>query len=126
MVSNMSRGSVIVDVAIDQGGCIETCYPTSHSDPVYSVDGVVHYCATNMPGVVPYTSTLALANVTLPYILKMANLGFRRAMLSDSALAKGVNVYKGHITNQRVARALKLDYTPLSAILGSCRGKPGC
>lgn len=117
MVSSMRHGSVIADVAIDQGGCIETSHPTLHSDPVYSVDGVIHYCAANMPGAVPRTSTLALTNATLPYILKLANLGFRQAALSDSALAKGVNVYDGHITNQGVARAFGLDYTPLSQLL---------
>ncbi len=117
MLKIMKPGSVIVDVSVDQGGCFETTKPTTHRDPIYVIDGVVHYCAANMPSVVPHTSTLALTNATLPYILKLANLGFRRAMLSDSALAKGVNVYDGHITNQGVAQAFGLDYTSLSQLL---------
>jgi alanine dehydrogenase len=113
----MRPGSVIVDVAIDQGGCIETVRPTTHSDPTFVVDGVVHYGVTNMPGAVPRTSTLALSNVTLRWGLKLADLGLVKAVSSDPALAKGVNVYRGKITYQSVADAFGLTYTPLSDLL---------
>jgi alanine dehydrogenase len=116
MVSTMREGSVIVDVAIDQGGCIETCRPTSHSNPTYVVDGVVHYCVTNMPGAVPRTSTFALSNVTLPYGLQLADKGME-AVRSDVALAKGVNVYRGHVTYQAVADAFGLEYVPLQTVM---------
>ena len=96
MIASMRPGSVVVDVAIDQGGCIETAKPTSHSDPTYVVDGVIHYCVTNMPGAVPRTSTLALSNVTLPYGLQLADLGLKEAATRDQALAKGVNVLARH------------------------------
>ncbi len=117
MVATMRPGAVIVDVAIDQGGCIETCRPTTHSDPVFVEYGVVHYCVTNMPGAVPRTSTFALSNVTLPYGLKLADRGFVGAVSSDPALAKGVNVYKGHVTYPSVAEAFDLPYTPLETLL---------
>ncbi len=113
MVKSMKPGSVIVDVAIDQGGCIETSRPTTHSDPIYVEEGVIHYCVTNMPGAVPRTSTYALTNATLPYVLELANLGFVEAVKSNSALAKGVNVYDGHVTFEAVAKAHGLEYTPL-------------
>ena len=109
MVKTMEPGSVIVDVAVDQGGCIETTHPTTHSDPVYIVDGVIHYCVTNMPGIVPQTSTIALSNATLPYALKLANLGYREAMRSDDALRKGLNVFEGKVTNKFVAESLNLE-----------------
>jgi alanine dehydrogenase len=112
----MRTGSVIVDVAIDQGGCIETVRPTSHSNPTFVVDGVVHYCVTNMPGAVPRTSTFALSNVTLPYGLQLAAKGMN-AVATDIALAKGVNVYKGQVTYQAVAEAFGLEYTPLDRLL---------
>ena len=112
MVKSMKPGSVIVDVAIDQGGCVETSRPTSHSDPIYIVDDVIHYCVTNMPGIVPRTSTMALSNATLPYALKLANLGYREAMRSDEALRKGLNVLDGKVTNEFVAESLGLEYTP--------------
>ncbi|MGA7669796.1 MAG: alanine dehydrogenase [Nitrolancea sp.] len=117
MVRRMRPGSVIVDVAIDQGGCIETMKPTKHSDPTFEVDGVLHYGVTNMPGAVPRTSTLALSNVTLPYGLKLADQGLQKAVSADLALAKGVNVYRGKITYQSVADAFELTYTPLSDLL---------
>jgi alanine dehydrogenase len=117
MVKKMKPGSVIVDVSIDQGGCIETSRPTTHADPIYIEEGVLHYCVTNMPGIYPRTSTIALANATLPYALRLANQGFRKAVLSDECLAKGVNVYDGHVTNKGVAKNLKLEYTPLSRLL---------
>ena len=113
MVGSMRPGSVVVDVAIDQGGCIETAHPTSHSDPVYEVGGVIHYCVTNMPGAVPRTSTLALANATLPYGLELADLGLEQAVVRDETLAKGVNVLNGRITYRAVAEAFGEEYTPL-------------
>jgi alanine dehydrogenase len=116
MVSSMPEGSVIVDVAIDQGGCVETARPTSHSSPTYVVDGVVHYCVTNMPGAMPRTSTFALSNATLPYGLKLADFGMD-AVKQDPALAKGVNVYKAQITHQGVADAFGLPFTPLSDLI---------
>jgi alanine dehydrogenase len=112
MVQSMRAGSVMVDVAIDQGGCFETSKPTSHTDPVFNVDGVVHYCVTNMPGAVPRTSTLALSNVTLPYALLLADYGLLNAAHRDVALAKGINVLNGHITYRAVADAFGLEYTP--------------
>ena len=112
MVKTMKPGSVIVDVAIDQGGCIETSRATSHAEPTYIVDGVIHYCVTNMPGMVPRTSTMALSNATLPYALKLANKGYREAMKSDEPLLKGLNVWNGKVTNKLVADSLGLEYTP--------------
>jgi len=113
MVAKMKPGSVIVDVAVDQGGCCETTRTTTHSDPVYVVDGVLHYCVTNMPGIVPYTSTLALTNATLPYIVRLASEGVERAIRSDSGLAMGVNVMNGKVTCQGVADAHGLRFTPV-------------
>jgi alanine dehydrogenase len=113
MLAGMKEGAVIVDVAIDQGGCIETSHPTTHDNPTFVVDGVVHYCVTNMPGALPRTSTFALTNATMPYAYLLAENGVTRAMLHNEALAKGVNVYKGRVTYQAVAEALNYDYTPL-------------
>ncbi len=110
MVSYMQRGSVIIDVSVDQGGCIETTRPTSHEDPTYEVDGVIHYCVANMPGAVARTSTFALTNTTFPYCLKMANMGYREAMRSDKALMKGLNTSDGKVTYKPVAEALNLEY----------------
>lgn len=118
MVKTMRPGSVMVDVAIDQGGCFETSRPTSHSDPTYIVDGVTHYCVTNMPGAVPRTSTLALANVTIPYGLALANLGLKAAVQKDASLAKGVNVLDGHVTHASVAAAFGRPYIALDQIMG--------
>ena len=117
MLSGMKKGSVIVDVAIDQGGCVETAHATTHSDPVYEVDGVLHYCVANMPGGVPITSTKALTNATLPYVEAIAEHGLADALARDKALAKGVNVYDGKIAYEPVAEAHGLDYTPLSDLL---------
>jgi len=117
MIRRMEPGSVVVDVAVDQGGCCETICPTSHSDPVYVVDGVLHYGVTNMPGAVPRTSTYALSNATLPYLMKLAEEGVEEAVKNDAVLAKGVNVYSGKVTYQAVADALDLKYTPLSSML---------
>ncbi|HEY8598867.1 MAG TPA: alanine dehydrogenase [Thermomicrobiales bacterium] len=117
MVRGMRPGAVVVDVAIDQGGCIETAHPTSHSHPTYDVNGVIHYCVTNMPGAVPRTSTFALSNATLPYALKLANQGIAEAVRRDPALASGVNVHAGQITYQAVAEAFGLTYTSLGDLL---------
>ena len=105
MVSNMKSGAVIVDVAIDQGGCIETAHPTTHSNPSYVVDGVVHYCVTNMPAAVPHTSTLALTNATLPYVMKLAKLGVPAAIKAENPIREGVNTFQGHITYPAVAQS---------------------
>src|SRR5437764_13502252 len=105
MVSKMKPGAVIVDVAIDQGGCIETARPTTHSNPAYTVDGVVHYCVTNMPGAVPHTSTLALTNATFPYVMKLAKMGAVGAIKSDEGIKEGVNTFKGHLTYAAVAQS---------------------
>ena len=117
MVRSMKPGSVIVDIAIDQGGCIETSRPTTHADPVYVEERVIHYCVTNMPGMYPRTSTIALSNATLPYAVELANRGLRSAVMSDECLAKGVNVYDGHVTSEGVAKNLELEYTPLSHLI---------
>jgi alanine dehydrogenase len=117
MVSQMQRGAVIVDVAIDQGGCVETARPTTHSDPVYEVDGVTHYCVANMPGGVPVTATKALTNATLPYVEAIADQGLRKAVGRDRALARGINVLDGRLTYEAVAEAHNLDYTPLEDVL---------
>jgi len=117
MVRQMKRGAVIVDVAIDQGGCVETIRSTTHSEPVYTVDGVIHYGVTNMPGAVPRTSTFALTNATLPYLLTIANLGLAESVTNDDALARGVNVFRGRITCPAVAEAQGKESTPLEEIL---------
>jgi alanine dehydrogenase len=109
MVKTMQQGSVIVDVSIDQGGCIETSKPTKHSDPVYVKHGITHYCVTNMPGAYPRTSTIALTNATLPYLLRLANNGFDKEIKEDIGFAKGVNTYKGFVTYKPVAEALDMD-----------------
>ncbi|MEC9488078.1 MAG: alanine dehydrogenase [Halanaerobium sp.] len=117
MIKKMKPGAVVVDVAIDQGGCIETTYPTTHTDPVFVKHGVVHYSVANMPGAVPRTSTFALTNATLPYAIKLADLGWEEAVKSDQALARGVNVLSGQITYQGVAEAFALDYKPLEELM---------
>ena len=117
MISTMAPGSVVIDVAVDQGGCVATSHPTTHSDPTFLVDGVIHYCVANMPGAVPRTSTYALSNATLPYILRLANLGTKAAIQSDPALAGGVNTYSNKITYRSVAEAFGLEYTPLDSLL---------
>lgn len=116
MIKTMKKGSVIVDVAIDQGGCVETAHPTTHSNPVYEVDGVIHYCVANMPGAVPRTSTIALTNATLPYMRKIARQGFEKA-IEDPGLAEGVNVYKGQITYKAVAESQSRPYKALNELL---------
>jgi alanine dehydrogenase len=118
-VSKMKKGAVMVDVAIDQGGCFETSRPTTHTDPVYSVDGVVHYCVANMPGAVALTSTFALNNATLPYTLALANRGLKQALLGDPGFLKGLNVMRGRMTHREVAEALKKDHiAPEKALKG--------
>ena len=117
MIRSMQPGSVVVDVAVDQGGCFETTHPTSHSHPTFVVDGVLHYCVPNMPGAVPRTSTYALSNATLPYVAKLADLGAEAAVRADRALAKGVNTYRGRITYPGVAEAFGLEYTPLETLI---------
>ncbi len=113
MIATMKPGSVVVDVAVDQGGCIETTHPTTHSNPTFLVDEVVHYCVANMPGAVPRTSTYALSSATLPYIVNLANSGFPAAIQRDPALAKGVNTYAGAVTYLAVAEAFGLEYATL-------------
>ncbi|MDP6606979.1 MAG: alanine dehydrogenase [Dehalococcoidia bacterium] len=118
MVGSMAEGAVIVDVAVDQGGCIETTRPTSHVEPIYVEEGVVHYAVPNMPGAVPRTSSRALTGLTLPYILRVANDGFEAAVMADPALRRGVNVYRGQITHGAVAQSLDRDCTPVEDLLG--------
>ena len=117
MLKDVPNGAVIVDVAVDQGGCIETTHPTTHSNPTYYVEGVLHYCVANMPGAVPRTSTFALTNATLPYTLKLANQGFLEAISSDAGLKAGVNTVAGHCTYQAVAEAQNLPYTSIDALI---------
>jgi alanine dehydrogenase len=123
MLKDVPNGAVIVDVAVDQGGCIETTHPTTHSNPTYYVEGVLHYCVANMPGAVPRTSTFALTNATLPYALKLANKGFIDAISSDPGLKEGVNTYAGHLTYEAVALAQRIPYTPLDEMLGTTKAK---
>lgn len=115
MISAMSKGSVVVDVAVDQGGCIETCRPTSHQNPTYEVDGVIHYCVPNMPGVAPRTSTYALTNTTLKYASMLAAMGVEDAIAKDKALFMGLNVYNGYVCYEPVARDLGMEYRPYRA-----------
>jgi alanine dehydrogenase len=117
MIKEMKKGSVIVDVAIDQGGCVETAHPTTHAEPTYVVDDVIHYCVANMPGAVPRTSTIALTNATLPYTRQLARLGAEAAVRENAGLAEGVNVYKGKLTYQAVAEAQGREYTALNTLL---------
>jgi alanine dehydrogenase len=117
MVRRMKAGAVLVDISIDQGGCFETSKPTTHADPTYVIDDVIHYCVANMPGAVPRTSTFALNNVTLPLARKLADHGWKAAMQADSHLANGLNVHEGYITNEAVAHALNLPYKPVAQFL---------
>ncbi len=121
MLKDVMKGAVIVDVAVDQGGCIETTHPTTHSNPTYYVEDVLHYCVANMPGAVPRTSTFALTNATLPYALRLANRGFLDAIASDPGLKEGVNTYAGKLTYEAVATDQGLEYTPLDDMLGSAK-----
>ena len=117
MLSDLRPGAALVDVAIDQGGCFETSHPTTHSDPVFMVEGIVHYCVSNMPGAVPITSTAALTNVTLPYVEQIADHGVRAAVARSRPLGRGVNVFEGKLTYEAVAEAHGLEYSPLEEVL---------
>jgi alanine dehydrogenase len=117
MIGRMKKGSVLVDVAIDQGGCFETSRPTTHTDPIFYVDGVLHYCVTNMPAAVPHTSTFGLTNATIPYLLQIANKGLEQACSDSQAISEGVNTYQGHITYAAVAESQKRNSKDLKALL---------
>jgi alanine dehydrogenase len=117
MLKDMRPGTVIVDVAVDQGGCIETCTPTTHDNPTFVVDGVVHYCVANMPGAVPYTSTIALTNATLPYALQLAGKGWKKACQDNIELKLGLNVVNGKVVYKAVADAFNLAYTEVNSVL---------
>ena len=117
MLKEMRPGTVLVDVAVDQGGCIETCTPTTHDDPIFIIDDVVHYCVANMPGAVPYTSTIALTNATLPYALQLADKGWKKACRDNEPLRKGLNVVNGKVVYQGVADAFGLPYHDVKEVL---------
>jgi alanine dehydrogenase len=117
MVPRMKKGAVMVDVSIDQGGCFETSHPTTHTDPIYFVDGVLHYCVSNMPAAVPHTSTLALTNATFPYLLEIANKGFERACQEHPAIREGVNTYQGRVTYPGVAESQGREWQAIGALL---------
>lgn len=117
MLKLMGKGSVLVDVAVDQGGCIETVKPTTHEDPIFIIEDVIHYCVANMPGAVPNTSTIALTNATLPYAVRIADSGVDRLLKEDSELRPGLNIYKGKVTHEGVAEAFDLEFTPIDAAL---------
>ncbi len=123
MLKDVPNGAVIVDVAVDQGGCIETTRPTTHSNPTFYVEGVLHYCVANMPGAVPRTSTFALTNATLPYALTLANKGFLKAIDADPGLKAGVNTYFGHCTYEAVASAQGIEYTPIDKLISSSNAR---
>ena len=120
MVSEMKVGAVIVDVSVDQGGCVETCYPTTHTDPTFVVDGVNHYCVANIPGAVPRTSTFALTNATLPYVLELADIGWKEAAQTCPELAAGIGIADGKVMHAGVAEAWGLALSPLSEALDAC------
>ncbi|MBU1139005.1 MAG: alanine dehydrogenase, partial [Proteobacteria bacterium] len=117
MLATMKPGAVMVDVSIDQGGCFETSRPTTHRDPIFEVDGIIHYCVTNMPGAVPLTSTMALTNATLPYALALADKGWRQVALQNPGVRAGLNVVNGKVTYKGVAEAFAMDYTPVETLL---------
>jgi alanine dehydrogenase len=117
MLKTMKKGAVIVDVAIDQGGCFETSRPTTHTEPVYAVEGIIHYCVANMPGAVPVTSTMALTNATLPYAVKIANNGWKDAARKNHGVKTGLNMVHGQVTYKGVAEAFNLAYTPVDNVL---------
>jgi alanine dehydrogenase len=117
MLKTMKKGAILVDVAIDQGGCFETSRPTTHTDPTFTVDGVVHYCVANMPGAVAKTSTIALTNATLPYAIDIADKGWKRSMQENKEIRLGANIINGKITYKAVADAFNLDYTPVDEFL---------
>jgi len=117
MLKEMLPGTVVVDVAVDQGGCIETCRPTTHEDPTFVIDGVLHYCVANMPGAVPYTSTLALTNATLPYAIQLANKGWKKACADNEELKKGLNIVNGKVVYKGVSDAFDLEYTDTESVM---------
>jgi alanine dehydrogenase len=117
MLQTMKKGAVLVDVAIDQGGCFETSKATTHADPIYEVDGIVHYCVANMPGAVPLTSTMALTNATLPYAVQIANQGWKQVAKNDPGIREGFNVVDGVVCYKGVAEAFDLDYVPVDELL---------
>jgi alanine dehydrogenase len=119
MLKDVPNGAVLVDVAVDQGGCVETTHPTTHSAPTYYVEGVLHYCVANMPGAVPRTSTFALTNATLPYALRLANNGLKAAVEKDAGLKEGVNTYAGKLTYEAVAVSQGKEYTPLDRLFAA-------
>lgn len=121
MLKDIPNGSVLVDVAVDQGGCFETTHATTHSNPTFYEEGVLHYCVANMPGAVPRTSTFALTNATLPYALSLANKGFEKAITDDAGLKEGVNTYAGKCTYEAVAVSQNIEFTPLDSLLGSAK-----
>lgn len=125
LIRKMTKGSVVVDVAVDQGGCIETCRPTTHDQPTYEVHGVVHYCVANMPGAVPRTSTYALTQATRPYGRKIADLGLKKAIEQDMAIARGLNTYGGHVTYEAVATDLGYPYVPIDAAIKNASSAAG-
>jgi alanine dehydrogenase len=117
MIASMRKGSVVVDVAIDQGGCFETSHATTHTDPIYYVDGVLHYCVSNMPAAVPHTSTFGLTNATVPYLLLLADKGLEEGCARSKALCEGVNTYEGHITYEAVAESQNKPWKPFLAVI---------
>jgi alanine dehydrogenase len=117
MLKDMEPGTVLVDVAVDQGGCIETCRPTTHENPTFIIDDIVHYCVANMPGAVPYTSTIALTNATLPYAIQLANKGWKQACNDNKELALGLNIINGDVVYEGVSKAFDLPYTPVDQYL---------
>jgi alanine dehydrogenase len=117
MLKTMRPGTVLVDVAVDQGGCIETCRPTTHEDPTFVIDDIVHYCVANMPGAVPYTSTLALTNATLPYAIRLANMGWKKAAQDNADLRNGLNIVHGDVVYKAVADAFSLPYVDVKKFL---------
>ena len=123
MLKDIPNGAVLVDVAVDQGGCFETTHATTHSNPTFYEEGVLHYCVANMPGAVPRTSTFALTNATLPYALALANKGFEKAIQDDAGLAEGVNTYAGKLTYEAVAESQNLEYTPLNSLIDGIAAK---
>ena len=113
MLKKMEKGTVLVDVAVDQGGCIQTCKPTTHSNPTYVIDDIIHYCVANMPGAVPYTSTIALTNATLPYVLNLAKHGWKKACAKDPGLKEGLNIVNGKVVHKGVADAFKYELSEI-------------
>ncbi len=117
MLKDMKPGTVLIDVAVDQGGCIETCKPTTHDNPTYEIDGIIHYCVANMPGAVPYTSTVALTNATLPYAIQLANMGWKKACKANKELNRGLNIVGGKVVYEAVAQAFDLPFEPVETVL---------